>query len=293
VPLTALFLGAPDPVSAGVARGWQLAGHRVAAIWYPQRLRESPAFEKDRALARTAPGVTLHGMAERGGVAVRPVPPLAAWPEAIGEAASLCVDVVVSVLFLDRIPRTMLSAFPDRVVNLHPSLLPAYKGRWPLFNMLWDRAVDEHGGMTLHLVTPAFDAGDILGQTRVAFPADRSIAAYNMHLVKAGAGLLTELVPRYFVGEIEPAAQAPRQSPQSARRPSQAVLTSSHSAEEMAWLCSTIPQVTPLRVEGAQELIVVGFIESIGPPTRAPPQRDGATVTLDARDRRVRLACAS
>src|SRR5687767_4087660 len=122
--LNALFLGAPAVVSAGIARGWQLAGNRIAAIWYPERASRTREFEQDRALARTARGLSLHGLAERGGVPIRAIPQLAAWPEANAEAALLGVDVVISALFLDRIPKAMLNAYPDRVVNLHPSLLP-------------------------------------------------------------------------------------------------------------------------------------------------------------------------
>ncbi len=58
--LNALFLGAPGVVSAGVARGWQMAGHRIAAFWYPQRMQGTRDFENDRALAQQAPGVSMH-----------------------------------------------------------------------------------------------------------------------------------------------------------------------------------------------------------------------------------------
>lgn len=183
--LRALFLGGPGVTSAGIARGWQMAGHSISAIRYPERLTGTREFEQDRALADPAPGVSMHGLASRGGVAVRPVPMLTTWPAARAEAAALAVDVVVSALFLDRIPKTMLDAFPQRVVNLHPSLLPAYRGRWPTFSMLWDRSIDRFGGMSLHLVTPAFDAGAVIAQRPAAFPADCNLSAYYVQLIQA------------------------------------------------------------------------------------------------------------
>jgi methionyl-tRNA formyltransferase len=288
--LNALFLGAPNVVSAGVARGWQLAGNRIAAVWYPERTNRTREFAQDRALAKTAPGVSLHGLAEQGGVAIRAVPPLTTWPEATAEAALLGADVVISVLFLDRIPKALLNAYADRVVNLHPSWLPAYRGRWPTFNMLWDRTIDAYGGMTLHVVTPDFDTGDVLGQAHVPFPADRNLSAYYMHLVKAGAGLLTGLLPRYLSGALDPSPQPRGDARQGNRRPSEARLASSHSAEEMQWLCSVIPQITPLRIEGADNNVVVKAFENVsGAPTGAPPAHEGDFISMDARDARVRL----
>ncbi len=288
--LNALFLGAPSVVSAGVARGWQLAGNGIAAFWYPERTAHTREFAQDRKLAKTAPGVSIHGLAERGGVPVRPVPPLAMWAEANAEAALLGADVVVSVLFLDRIPKTMLNAFPDRVVNLHPSLLPAYRGRWPTFNMLWDCTIDQFGGMTLHLVTPAYDAGDVLGQAHVGFPADRNLSVYYMRLVKAGAELLNDRVPRYLSNALDPERQATADARQGNRRPSQACLSPAQSAEEMQWLCAVIPQMTPLHIEGADaDTIVTAFADTCGAPTGAPPAREGGSISMDARDARVRL----
>src|SRR5262245_31530536 len=112
--LNALFLGAPGVVSAGIARGWQMAGHRIAAYWYPERTATTQEFAQDKALAKTAPGVSMHGLAERAGVAVRAVPPLAKWTEANMEAATLGADVVISTMFLDRVPPAFLNIFPDR-----------------------------------------------------------------------------------------------------------------------------------------------------------------------------------
>lgn len=288
--LNALFLGAPGVVSAGIARGWQIGGNTIAAYWYPERTAHTLEFQQDKALAKTAPGVSMHGLAERGGVAVRAVPPLATWAEANAEAAVLGVDVVISALFLDRIPKTMLNAYPERVVNLHPSLLPAYAGRWPTFNMLWDRSIDRFGGLTMHVVTPTFDAGAVIAQARCTFPADRNLSIYYVNLVKAGAGMLNDILPRYLSGEVDPGVQTAHDAPQSNRRPSQASVSSAQSAEEMQWLAAVIPQLTPLRIEGmSAEVYVKAFADTNGAPTGAPPAREGEFVSMDAHDARVRL----
>ncbi|PZO49172.1 MAG: hypothetical protein DCF16_15115 [Alphaproteobacteria bacterium] len=289
--LRALFLGAPGVVSAGIARGWQLAGHTIAAIWYPERLAVTSEFEQDRALARRAPGVSMHGLGERGGVSVRAVPRLMTWSAASSEAGLLNVDVVISALFLDRIPGGFLDAFPKRVFNLHPSLLPAYRGRWPIFNMLWDRKISACGGMTLHFVTPTFDAGALLAQHRVGFPSNCNVSAYYMQLVKSGAALLAENLPLYLEDRLEPAAQDVSEAWQGNQDPRKAKLTAALSTDHIQWLCATIPQVTKLGVEGASDDISIKtFVQTVGPPTGAPPERNGNSITMDALDARVRLS---
>jgi hypothetical protein len=61
----------------------------------------------------------------------------------------------------------------------------------------------------------------------------------------------------------------------------------------MRWLCSVIPQITPLRVEGADSGVAVkAFDGTGGAPTGAPPAREGSFITMDARDARVRLSLA-
>jgi formyltetrahydrofolate-dependent phosphoribosylglycinamide formyltransferase len=75
------------------------------------------------------------------------------------------VEVVVLVGFMRILKEPVLSAFAGRIMNVHPSLLPAYKGA----NAVQD-ALDEgelEAGCTVHLVNAEIDAGEILAQARV------------------------------------------------------------------------------------------------------------------------------
>ncbi len=63
-----------------------------------------------------------------------------------------------------------VALWPGRMLNIHPSLLPAYKGLDTHARAL--AAGDSHGGCSVHLVTAALDDGPVLGQTPVAIMAD-------------------------------------------------------------------------------------------------------------------------
>lgn len=75
------------------------------------------------------------------------------------------VDVVVLTGFMRMVKEPLLSEFRDRIVNVHPSLLPRFKGRDAP-----QQAIDEgeiETGCTVHLVTAEVDAGRILAQDTV------------------------------------------------------------------------------------------------------------------------------
>ena len=86
------------------------------------------------------------------------------------------IHFIVLAGFLPLVPNFLLEAFPRRIVNLHPALLPKYGGKG-----MWGHHVHEavkaagetETGMTVHWVTPVCDAGEIIAQYRVALsPGD-------------------------------------------------------------------------------------------------------------------------
>jgi len=86
------------------------------------------------------------------------------------------VDFIVLAGFLPLVPDFLINAFPRRIVNIHPALLPKYGGKG-----MWGHHVHEavkaagetETGMTVHYVTPVCDSGEIIAQYRVALsPAD-------------------------------------------------------------------------------------------------------------------------
>ena len=80
------------------------------------------------------------------------------------------VDFVVLAGFLPLVPDFLLEAFPRRMVNIHPSLLPKFGGKG-----MWGHHVHEavkaagekETGMTVHYVSPVCDGGDIVAQFSV------------------------------------------------------------------------------------------------------------------------------
>lgn len=75
------------------------------------------------------------------------------------------VDLVCLAGFMRLVKQPLLDVFPGRILNIHPSLLPAYPGL-----MAWKQAVDDgatESGCTVHHVDAGMDTGPIILQSRV------------------------------------------------------------------------------------------------------------------------------
>ena len=77
------------------------------------------------------------------------------------------IDWVILAGFLLRIPVAVVKAFPGRILNIHPALLPKYGGQG-MYGMNVHRAVVEHGekesGITIHVVDEEYDRGPVVFQ---------------------------------------------------------------------------------------------------------------------------------
>ena len=101
-------------------------------------------------------------------------------------------DLLVSAFFDQRLHEEAL-AIPKRgCVNIHPSLLPAFRGVDPVLRARLQGA--SQVGVTLHYMTPEFDAGNVLAQQPVATRNNASIFETTAEIYDRGAALLTEEV---------------------------------------------------------------------------------------------------
>jgi phosphoribosylglycinamide formyltransferase-1 len=98
--------------------------------------------------------------------------------EVIKLLKNLQVDLIVLAGFLWLVPVSLLKAFPNKIINLHPALLPKYGGK----GMYGDHvhkavlaAKDEESGITIHFVSENFDEGEIIHQSRFKIDPDDNL----------------------------------------------------------------------------------------------------------------------
>jgi phosphoribosylglycinamide formyltransferase 1 len=136
-----------------------------------------------------APGV---GRAERAGI------PVIATTDEDETAAFLSdqgVELVVLAGYMRILPAAFLDRFPGRVVNVHPSLLPAFPGRTAIADAL------AHGvrvtGVTVHVVDERVDSGPILKQEAVEVPYDGDAVELERRIHEVEHRLLPQAVREF------------------------------------------------------------------------------------------------
>jgi methionyl-tRNA formyltransferase len=128
-------------------------------------------------------------------------PVVAAWLVAQAPA------IVAVACFPWRIPPAWLALPPLGFLNVHPSLLPAYRGPVPLFWMR--RAGETTGGVTVHWMDTELDTGDLARQVEVAVPDGATGPELDAQLGSAGGDLLAETLAALAAGRQPRTTQPP------------------------------------------------------------------------------------
>ncbi len=79
------------------------------------------------------------------------------------------IDFIVLAGFLLRVPPSLLSAYPDRIVNIHPALLPKFGGKGMYGDRVHEAVVaagERESGITIHYVNEHYDEGTVIAQFR-------------------------------------------------------------------------------------------------------------------------------
>lgn len=84
-------------------------------------------------------------------------------------------DFIILAGFLWKIPKNILSAFPNKIINIHPALLPKYGGKG-MYGMYVHNAVkannESETGITIHYVNENYDEGAIIFQAKTALSSE-------------------------------------------------------------------------------------------------------------------------
>ncbi len=102
------------------------------------------------------------------------------------------VDLVVLAGFMRVIKAPLLNSFKDKIINIHPSLLPKFTGLDGI-GQTWRAGVSE-GGCTVHWVSAEVDGGKILGQTKVFRENSDTLESFTEKIHNAEHVLLPKII---------------------------------------------------------------------------------------------------
>jgi methionyl-tRNA formyltransferase len=193
--MSIVFVGTPEFAVPSLRR-LAAAGHHIAAV----------ITQPDRAAGRgrrpSQPPVKI--AAQELGLEVLQ-PPSLREPEALRQVTALTPEVIVAVAYGQILRQSFLDIAPRGVLNLHPSLLPKYRGASPIPAAIL--AGEKVTGVSVMLMDAGMDSGPILAQEEYPILDTDTAAALSQRLSEAGADLLAETLPAWLAGEIPPRPQ--------------------------------------------------------------------------------------
>jgi methionyl-tRNA formyltransferase len=185
-----VFMGTPGfavPILAALLD----AGHEVVGVYTQpdrpvgRRGRPAPSPVKEAAVEEKLPVFQ---------------PPSLKRETAQEELAGLAPDVIVVAAYGLFLPTATLDLPPLGCLNVHPSLLPKYRGPSPVAASILNG--DSETGITVIRLDEGMDSGPIVAQRKTAIGADEDGVGLTARLFGMGAELMVETLPKWAAGHI-------------------------------------------------------------------------------------------
>ena len=125
--------------------------------------------------------------------------------EIVAQLAEFHPDVIVVAAFGQILPQSVLDIPGCRCINIHPSLLPRFRGASPVVAAIL--AGDEFTGVSIMLMDRGLDTGPILARAQIPISAQDTTGSLTAKLSLIAAQLLLEALPRWSRGELTPQPQ--------------------------------------------------------------------------------------
>ena len=179
-----VFMGTPD-FSVGTLEALVAAGHEVVlAVTQPDKPR---GRGKEMQLSPVKECAVKHGIPVFQPKKIRE-------PENVEFLKNYPADISVVIAFGQILPREILEMYPYGCINVHASLLPAYRGaapiQWAVING------ESESGVTIMQMDEGLDTGDMLAKVHVPLEEKETGGSLHDKLAEAGAALCVETLDR-------------------------------------------------------------------------------------------------
>lgn len=184
-----LFVGIPDMAYIGLD-GLLMAGVNIVGVLGPKKDHSMFYDFKNFALSRRLNYIDYDELDE---------------PQLIDTIKKLDVDAAVVCSFNYKIPKVLLNATKDGFINVHPSMLPKYRGGNPYSRVIMNGETET--GVTIHFMNESFDTGDIIAQKAYHIHSKATMGTLFNELNVLGIELLLQVLQSY---ETEPLPRIPQ-----------------------------------------------------------------------------------
>lgn len=199
--LRIVYFGSPEFAACVLKRLWDGGIHLVGVVTQPPRPKGRSSQLQPTAVAELvrerSPSLPLYEWEE------------ASAPENLIELEKLQADLFIVVAFGQFLRKGLRELPRLDCINLHPSLLPLYRGAAPIQHALIRG--DEETGVSIMKVVAKMDAGEVIRQERLPIGPDETLGELEERLCERGAELMLQVVADFAKGEVEYHPQDPDQ----------------------------------------------------------------------------------
>ncbi len=178
-----LFVGIPDMAYIGLD-GLLMAGVNIVGVLGPKKDHNMYYDFRNFVLSRRLNFVEYDELDE---------------PQLIEKIKELNVDAAVVCSFNYKVPKVLMEATHDGFINVHPSMLPKYRGGNPYSRVIMNGETET--GVTIHFMDEGFDTGDIIAQKPYHIHSKATMGTIFNELNVIGIELLLQVLQMY---ELEP-----------------------------------------------------------------------------------------
>lgn len=197
VPLRLVFMGCPQFAVPALAKLTQDSAFDVVAVYCmpdrPKGRGKKPSPTPVKIFANE------HGLPVFSPVTFREA------PEEVEKLRNFAPDFLVVAAYGLILPQSVLDIPKIAPVNLHASILPAYRGPSPIHQAILDGLTET--GNTIMLMSKGMDEGDVLATETTPITSDDDFADVHDRLSIMGATLLAKTLKKFAAGEITPCPQ--------------------------------------------------------------------------------------
>ena len=178
-----LFVGIPDMAYIGID-GLLMSGVNIVGVLGPKKNHNMYQDFKNFIFSRGLNYIEYDELDE---------------PQLIEKIKTLDIDAAVVCSFNYKIPKVLLESVKDGFINVHPSMLPKYRGGNPYSRVIMNGETET--GVTIHFMDEGFDTGDIIAQKPYHIHSKATMGTIFNELNYIGIELLLQVLQGY---ELQP-----------------------------------------------------------------------------------------
>lgn len=179
-----LFVGIPDMAYIGLD-GLLMAGVNIVGVLGPKKDHSMFNDFRNFVLSRRLNYIDYDELDEE---------------QLVNKIKALNIDVAVVCSFNYKIPKVLMNAVKDGFINVHPSMLPKYRGGNPYSRVLMNGETET--GVTIHFMDESFDTGDIIAQKAYHIHSKATMGTLFNELNVLGIELLLQVLQTYETQEL-------------------------------------------------------------------------------------------